>query len=100
VFGVGLKDPGCSFKLFRRALFRRIPVQSDGPFVHTEVVAKANFLGCLMSEAPVAYQPPAATESQPAPAPLRQWLAEAYRVFSHPNFGPAVLPEEANPSAG
>jgi glycosyltransferase involved in cell wall biosynthesis len=86
LFGVRLGDPGSAFKLFRRSIFPRIPIQSDGAFVHVEVLAKANFLGCLMTEVPVAHRP-AGSEPQPI------W-ADARSVFSHPDFGPAVLPDE------
>lgn len=82
-FGVRLRDPGCEFRLFRRSLFARIPIQSEGPFVHDEIVAKANFLGAVMTEVCVSYQPAAtATEAR------GHYMADARRVFSHPDFGP------------
>ena len=57
-----------------------------------EVLAKANFLGHVMTETPVSYRPlPAA----PAGAGADSTLADAYRVFAHPEFGPTVLPEPA-----
>jgi glycosyltransferase involved in cell wall biosynthesis len=87
IFGVRLRDVDCPFKLFRRSIFTRIPIQSDGEFVHAEILAKANFLGCIMDEA-----------SLEAPA---QWIvdpkrtAQLGRVFAAPDFGPALLPEPA-----
>ena len=39
-FGLRLYDADCALKLFRRSVFERIPVQSDGAFAHTEVLAK------------------------------------------------------------
>jgi glycosyltransferase involved in cell wall biosynthesis len=92
LFGVHLRDADCCFKLFRRSIFRRIPIQSDGSFVHTEIVAKANFLGCLITEVPVRYEPPPCAGSPEDSTAIRR--AEAFRVFRHPNFGPAQLPEE------
>jgi hypothetical protein len=89
-FGVRLKDTDCAFKLFRRAIFARIPIQSDGDFVHAEIIAKANFLGCLITEVPVSFRPFGT-------APSRGTWAEGYRVFREPDFGPAVLPEVAKP---
>jgi hypothetical protein len=91
LFGVRLRDVGCSFRLYRRDIFARIPIQSDGPFAHLEILAKANFLGCVMTETAVGYRPNAA----PAAPPLRQLLAEGSRVVSDPDFGPAKLPEPA-----
>jgi glycosyltransferase involved in cell wall biosynthesis len=90
VFGLRLHDVTCDFRLFRREVFRRIPIQSDGTFVHVEVLAKANFLGQVMSEAAVT------SVEQWAPA---SWWREAWRVFAHPDFGPARLPDEPAPSA-
>jgi glycosyltransferase involved in cell wall biosynthesis len=96
-FGVRLKDVNCAFKLFRRSIFARIPIQSDGSFVHAEILAKANFLGCLLSDVAIHYQP---DQASCAPHPSRHsWPADARRVFSHPDFGPAVLPPSAVPTS-
>jgi glycosyltransferase involved in cell wall biosynthesis len=82
VFGLRLQDMNCAFRLFRREIFARIPIQSEGDFVNTEVLAKANFLGCYMSdEIPVAYRPRAGAARE------RMW-EDGYRVFAHPDFGP------------
>jgi len=91
-FGVRIVDVGSEFKLFRRSIFARIPIQSDGPFIHAEILAKANFLGSLMTEAAVTYTPPSAGEN--AVSFRAQW-AEAYRVFSKPDFGPAKVSGQA-----
>ena len=50
LFGVRNRDVLCPYRLMRREIFARIPLQSDGPFVHVEVLAKANFLGCILAE--------------------------------------------------
>jgi glycosyltransferase involved in cell wall biosynthesis len=95
LFGVRLKDVDCSFKLFRRSIFARIPIQSNGDFVHAEIVAKANFLGCMLTEVPITYRPnPSAAIPHRS---LRQRWAEAAKVFRHPDFGPAMLPEQPVP---
>ena len=93
VFGLRLRDERCLFRLFRRALFERIPIQSHGEFVHDEVLAKANFLGALMSDVPIQYRPPADNRpaSFKATAPASGWWSDFYRVFSHPSFGPIHL---------
>lgn len=49
LFGVRLADAACPVRLYRKSVFRW-PLQSNGPFVHIEIAAKANFAGCLMSE--------------------------------------------------
>ncbi len=81
LFGVRLHDPECVFRLFRRQLFQRLPIQSDGGFAQVEVLAKANFLGCWMAEVPVTYLP---AQYQP-----ETWKrAEVLALFRHPDFGP------------
>jgi glycosyltransferase involved in cell wall biosynthesis len=89
--GVRVRDPECAFRLYRRSIFKRIPVQSDGPFVLTEILAKANFLGCLIAEEPVAWLPP----EQPGavlPPPSFAVFRELRRVFAHADFGPPMIP--------
>jgi glycosyltransferase involved in cell wall biosynthesis len=95
LFGLRLRDIDCPFKLFRREIFARIPIQSDGPFVHAEILAKANFLGCLMAEAPVNWDSP---ELAALPRPLRGLRrAEAWGLFRHPDFGPARVEPTLTP---
>jgi hypothetical protein len=84
LFGLRLHDPQCDFRLFRREIFQRIPIQSDGPFAHVEILAKANFLTAVMTEVPV----------HQIAEPSESWWREAWRVFRHPDFGPAKLPEQ------
>jgi hypothetical protein len=92
VFALRLQDMNCAFRLCRRAIFERIPIQSDGDFVHTELLAKANFLGCYLNdEVTLAYRP------RPGAAPERM-RQDGYRVFAHPAFrppAPAAQPEPA-----
>lgn len=79
LFGVRLHGAESSFRLYRRAVFDRIPIQSTGPFVFVEVMAKANFLGAVMDE--VVIRSPA--------TPLADWkaaLPDARRVLTHPEF--------------
>ena len=101
-FGLRVHDVLCPFRLYRGAIFGRIPIQSDGPFAQVEVLAKANFLGYVMTETPVRYQPvhAALKGEADAGAVRRQARADFRRVFSHPDFGPVVLPapEELRPA--
>jgi hypothetical protein len=98
LFGLRLLDMDCPFKLFRRSILARIPIQSDGPFVHVEILAKANFLGCIMSDVPVQYQPGRSFRTEPSSG--MAWRTDAARVFFHPDFGPALLPERLPVSPG
>lgn len=88
LFGVRVGDIDSACKLFRREIFERIPIQSDSAFVHAEILAKANFAGCLMEE--IAIPVPATWESD-----RRRW-ADLWRVFRSPDFGPVVLPKRTS----
>jgi glycosyltransferase involved in cell wall biosynthesis len=87
LFGLRVRDVYCPFRLYRREIFERIPIQSDGEFAQVEVLAKANFLGSVMTETPVRHQPPAETPGETAAA-RRQERADFWRVFGHPDFRP------------
>ena len=93
IFGVRLEDPECAFRLCRREMFERIPIQSKGTFAHTEILAKANFLNGFLTEVPIRYRP--WPGDKPAPQSLQRptWW-DFQRVLSHPNFGPAKPGEE------
>jgi endothelin-converting enzyme/putative endopeptidase len=84
IYGLRLHDVPCAFKLFRKAALDHIPIQSNGTFVHAEILAKANFLGQLIAEVPISRlagnfkgvkEPPIANES-----------ADRRRVFRSPRF--------------
>jgi hypothetical protein len=98
LFGIRLRDIDSKFKLFRRKVFDRFAIQSDGDFVHAEILAKANFLGCYMDEVPVADRPgPFSPVPEPPPAPpiVRE---EMKRVFRNPIFlPPRSEPQETEP---
>jgi hypothetical protein len=87
LFGLRVRDPECVFCLFRRELFKRIPIQNDGDFAAIEILAKANFLGCLMAEAPVTCL---VRQGRNYPAgwdPPRRLRQEIGQLFRRPDFG-------------
>jgi glycosyltransferase involved in cell wall biosynthesis len=87
-FGLHYQDILCPFRLLRRDILARIPIQSDGPFAHAELLAKANFLGFVMGE-----EQPIPVVPGPYQGDFKQIWREARRVYNHPDFGPAVLPK-------
>jgi glycosyltransferase involved in cell wall biosynthesis len=95
-FGVRVHDAECAFRLFRRSIFERIPIQSNGPFVQVEILAKANFLGCLMAEEAVSYRPPPGPPVWGSLSGGETYRSEARRLFGEPDFG-AVDPKAAVP---
>ena len=92
LFGLRVGDINSKFKLFRRSVFDRMVLQSDGDFIHAEILAKANFLGCLMDEVVLGDRP------DPPPAP--DVGAELWKVFRDPRFrSPVPTPGLAGPPA-
>jgi glycosyltransferase involved in cell wall biosynthesis len=91
VFGVPVNDVNSAFKLFRRSVFDRFPIQSDGDFVHTEVIAKATFTTCLMDELLLTPKP---DHTPPT------WWEDFWLVLTDARFTPppGVLPPPAEAS--
>jgi glycosyltransferase involved in cell wall biosynthesis len=87
-FGVGLRDVACHFRLYRREIFARIPIQSRGCFADTEILAKANFLDCILAETEVSWKEPTAAGDLYGST----IFSDARRVFFHPDFGAAPTP--------
>src|SRR5262249_42883783 len=94
-FGVHVGDTDSAFKLFRREIFARIPIQSDGPFVHVEIMAKANFLTSWMDEIRGGAQDGAKRESLLPGISWRERWRDMQRASSRPDFGPAPGPQAA-----
>lgn len=94
LFGLRVRDVGCPLRIYRRAVFDRLPVQSDGAFALVEVLAKANFLECQMTETAVTCGPPPAASA----GARRQERADFRRVFGHPEFRAPILSPPAAPN--
>jgi glycosyltransferase involved in cell wall biosynthesis len=99
-FGVRSRDIACPYRLLRREILVRIPLQSGGSFAHVELLAKANFLGHLIAE-----EVPLGDRQHPVVAEelrherLRDVFTDAMHVFSHAEFGPAHLEKPEPPPA-
>jgi glycosyltransferase involved in cell wall biosynthesis len=89
LFGVRNRDPLCPFRLLRREVLARIPLQSQGPFVHLELLAKATFLRLLLGEDAPLTPPrkPRPVETRPGEELTAMW-ADLRRVLLHPEFAP------------
>ena len=79
-FGVPVADPLACMFLARSAVLRDFPIQSHGTFAWTELIAKANHTECLLTDVAVAATKPT--------APDPDFAADAWRLFTHPDFGP------------
>ena len=95
VYGVPLTDPNCAFKLYRKAIFDKFPIQSNGDFVHAEIVAKCTFLTSIIDE--VLLTP------KPDPIPATDW-SDSGEIFRNPKFftppivGPESVPDTLQPT--
>jgi glycosyltransferase involved in cell wall biosynthesis len=82
LFGLRIGDINSKFKLFRKSILERIELQSNGEFIHAELLAKANFLGCMMDEIVL-------TDREP-PKPAPDVRKEMWEVFNDPRFRSAT----------
>jgi glycosyltransferase involved in cell wall biosynthesis len=89
-FGVRYHDVACPFRLLRREILERIPLQSTGSFAHVELLAKANYLGLIMGEElPLEPGHYPSLDQETSREESRRWLRDAWRVIRHPDFGTA-----------
>ena len=88
VFGIPLRDIGCPLKFYRREIFERIQIQSEGVFADAEILAKAGFYGMMLGEVDV--PTPGGLRSR-GPLLTRTVLREAWRLFQRP----VLMPSEA-----
>ena len=57
VFGLPIKDVDCAFKVFDRRVFERVPVQSIGAFINTEILVRSRAEGFSIRQVPVSHYP-------------------------------------------
>jgi glycosyltransferase involved in cell wall biosynthesis len=57
VFGIHLRDVDCDFRLIRRSILERIPLESDTGTICVEMVKKFQEAGYVFAEAPVNHYP-------------------------------------------
>ena len=57
VFGLKLRDIDCAFKIFHREVFERLPIETVGAMVNTEILARALHQGFTIKEVPVRHFP-------------------------------------------
>jgi glycosyltransferase involved in cell wall biosynthesis len=91
LFGIRTWDPTCAFVLYRRLVLERIPIQSDGDFSRVELLAKANFLGCLLAEVAIG-RLSGNFKGSPEP-PFGSDLRDAMTLFRRPLFSATQRPD-------
>jgi glycosyltransferase involved in cell wall biosynthesis len=76
LFGYLCRDIDCGFKVFRRELLARVPIESDGAMIDTEFLAGAKARGYRIAEVPVTHLP---REGGEATGANLQVIARAFR---------------------
>lgn len=67
IFRLGVRDIDCAFKLFRRDVFDKIDIRSQGFLVDTEILVKSRLAGLRLAEVGVRHLPREAGESTVTP---------------------------------
>lgn len=62
LFGLGIRDVDCAFKMYPRRLFDQIEMRSTGALIDTEILAKARRLGYTIGQFGVHHYPRTAGE--------------------------------------
>lgn len=57
MFQLDVRDVDCAFKVFDRRIFDRIPVQSLGALVNTEILVRSRAAGFTFTQVPVSHYP-------------------------------------------
>jgi hypothetical protein len=88
VFGVQLDDVESAYKLIRREVFDCFPIQSEGIFALTEMVAKANFMTLWLDEVPIGAQQGVPAEALAISWNWRERRRDLLLVLRQPEFYP------------
>jgi len=56
LFGLGVRDIDCAFKVFRRHVLEAIPIASVGAFINTEILVRARQAGFRIHQVPVTHR--------------------------------------------
>lgn len=57
LFGLGIRDVDCAFKIIHRRVIERVEVRSGGAFINAELLARAFAVGFRVKEVPVSHFP-------------------------------------------
>lgn len=84
IFGMGVRDVDCAFKLYPRKLFEQIELRSTGALIDTEVLAKANYLGYRIGQIGVRHFARTAGKQTGAnPKVILRAFVELFRLRKH-----------------
>ncbi|HET9015960.1 MAG TPA: glycosyltransferase family 2 protein [Thermomicrobiaceae bacterium] len=82
LFGIGLRDVDCAFKVFRGDLLRSMTLTSPGALINTEILAKATRAGATWVEIGVNHYPrPSGESSGGSPRVVFRAMTETIRLW-------------------
>lgn len=82
LFGLGVRDIDCAFKLFRREVLDAIPIASLGAFINTEMLVRARAAGFRIRQVPVTHRPRRAGQASGAsPRVIARALLELATLY-------------------
>jgi glycosyltransferase involved in cell wall biosynthesis len=100
LFGLGVRDIDCAFKLFRREVLDAIPLASLGAFINTEMLVRARAAGFRIRQVPVTHRPRRAGRPTGAsPRVIARALLELATLYWELRATPARAGEESGAPA-
>jgi len=82
LFGIGLKDIDCAFKIYPRTFIERIELHSQGALIDTEMLAKARNLGLRIAQVGVHHYPRIAGQQTGAnPKVILRAFKELFKLY-------------------
>ncbi len=82
LFGVGLPDINCGFKLFHRNVFERMTLQATGAMIDTEILVQARRAGFRVMAIPVSHFPrPAGKSTGASPMVIVRAFKELVQLY-------------------
>jgi glycosyltransferase involved in cell wall biosynthesis len=93
LFGLGVRDIDCAFKLFRREVLDAIPIASLGAFINTEMLVRARAAGFRIRQVPVTHRPRrAGRASGGSPRVIARALLELATLYRELRAAPRSAP--------
>ena len=99
LFGIRVRDCDCALKLFRKEFLAANPIETNGFFVNTELLAKAKLKQASIVEVGVTHRARAAGESKVSLLEVYPVASSMLRYWWASMFGPA-LPDSGQSPAG
>jgi glycosyltransferase involved in cell wall biosynthesis len=81
LFGLKVRDMNCAFKLYKRAIFDVIKMESKGTLLNSEILARAKRKGFTMTQVGVRHYPRAAGKAGPKTKVIFKAFRELWELY-------------------